>query len=50
MSSAVVQLKSAIIVDERQILCAFDKRECLSPKEARENVREIKIYDARLVR
>jgi hypothetical protein len=32
--ATVVQIKSAIVVDERQILCPFDKRECISLKEA----------------
>jgi hypothetical protein len=34
MASPVVQIKSAILTDGRQILCPFDKRECLSLKEA----------------
>jgi hypothetical protein len=33
--ATVVQLKSAIVV-ERQILCPFDKRECISLKQAAE--------------
>jgi hypothetical protein len=32
--AAVVQLKSAIVVGDRQILCPFDKRECISLKQA----------------
>jgi hypothetical protein len=32
--ASVVQIKSAIVVDERQILCPFDKRECISLKQA----------------
>jgi hypothetical protein len=34
MASPVVQIKSAILTDGRQILCPFDKRECLSLTEA----------------
>jgi len=34
MASTVVQLKSAILADERQILCPFDKNECISLKQA----------------
>jgi hypothetical protein len=34
MASSVVQLKNVLFADERQILCPFDKRECLSLKEA----------------
>lgn len=32
--STVIRLKMPPLVDERKILCPFDKRECLSLKEA----------------
>ena len=34
MPSTVVQLKPPIVADERQVLRPFDKRECLSLKQA----------------
>ena len=34
MASTVVQLKNMLFAEERQILCPFDKRECLSLKQA----------------
>jgi hypothetical protein len=33
-AGTIVQLKPAILVDERQILRPFDKRECISLKQA----------------